>query len=87
MNDWVRTLMGTSRQHLLLPSPLELFEWAVVRQSSLGPGVSVCAHAFNITPRQVHDIVAHWDDIRGHMEILKERGMQRIEAYYNTSGG
>lgn len=79
------------------PTPLDIFNWAVVRQSDIGPGARTCAEAFNITTREVRDIVAQWNDPRGHMECVQVAvdtqrlgsrlgGFWRIEAYYNTSG-
>lgn len=71
----------------LPPTALDIFNWAVVRQSALGPGVTTCATAFNIKPEQVRELVAHWHDARGHMECQRINPMGwRIEAYYNTSG-
>jgi hypothetical protein len=75
------------------PMPLELFEWAVARQSALGPGIGACAAAFGCTAREVRDAVSAWDDPRGHLAVervpaaLSGAPGFRIEAYYNTSGG
>jgi len=68
------------------PTPLQIFDWAVVRQSTLGPGVMVCAHAFNITAREVRDIVSEWNDPRGVLECVRVERFWRIDAYYNTTG-
>lgn len=69
-------------------TPLDVFEWAVVRQSDLGPGVAACAKALRAETNVIRALVRRWDDPRGHMEIVKIRGQNghRIEAYYNTSG-
>lgn len=69
-----------------LVTALEVFNWAVVRQSTLGPGVNVCALAFKTTPEHVRELVAKWIDTRGHMECVRHGHFWRIDAYYNTSG-
>lgn len=70
---------------------LELFAWAVVRQSNVGPGVATAASAFGVTPERIRDLVRAWDDPRGHMECERVGDSRfaswRIDAYYNTSGG
>lgn len=69
------------------PTPMEVFDWAVVRQSDLGPGIATCATAFGCTTDQVREAVSNWNDTRGHMECIRTGPRQwRIEAYYNTSG-
>lgn len=71
---------------------LRIFEWAVVRQSDLGPGLSTCAKAFGVSVKDVSIAVAGWRDPRGHMSLAEIRQpltrtrVYRIEAYYNTSG-
>lgn len=69
-------------------TPLQLFEWAVVRQSDLGPGVQTAAAAFGVTAKEVRALVLAWDDPRWHMSLARFPGGfgYRIEAYYNTSG-
>lgn len=69
-------------------TPLQVFEWCVVRQSSLGPSITICASALRTTTHEVKAAIAAWNDPRGHMEIVPLVGMRgnRIDAYYNTSG-
>lgn len=69
------------------PTPLEIFDWAVVRQSDVGPGIATCASAFNCTTDEVRAAVAAWNDPRGTMECVRQGPRSwRIEAYYNTTG-
>jgi hypothetical protein len=76
-----------------MPTPLQVFDWAVVRQSALGPGLATAAAAFGCTTQDIREAVKKWDDPRGHMECVhidKKLGAPvsawRIEAYYNTTG-
>lgn len=81
------TCKGTGKEEVP-PAPLDIFNWAVVRQSTLGPAVRRCAETFDISPEQVRELVAKWDDPRGNMECLRiAMNGWRIDAYYNTSGG
>lgn len=67
------------------PTPLDIFNWAVTRQSLMGPGVNTCAEAFNISAKQVRELVANWNDTRGHMECVRAQDSYwRIDAYYNA---
>lgn len=81
-------------QHCLDDIPhlraLEVFEWAVVRQSDLGPGIASTCAAFRMTVKELEGIVAGFEDPGRHMAIVRAPGAassRRIEAYYNTSGG
>jgi UDP-N-acetylmuramyl pentapeptide synthase len=51
----------------------------------MGPGVNTCAEAFNISAKQVRELVANWNDSRGHMECVRAQDSYwRIDAYYNA---
>lgn len=79
--------MNTTEEGVLQkPTPLQIFDWAVVRQSTLGPGVAVCAQAFGITAQEVRDIVSEWNDQRGVLECVRHDRYWRIDAYYNAQG-
>lgn len=79
-----------NEQNKTLPSALQVFEWAVVRQSMIGPGVGVAAAAFHCTTKDIRAVIASWDDPRGTLKAVRigdTGGMPtwRIEASYNLS--
>lgn len=69
---------------------LEIFEWAVTRQSDLGPGLATTCDAFRIKTKELEGIVAAFKDPDRHMALVRVRAPgltigRRVEAYYNTS--
>lgn len=80
--------MNNTQQRKSLPSAQEVFEWAVVRQSMVGPGVGVAAVAFGCTSNDIRAVVQGWDNPCGHMEVVRVAdtgGMPtwRIDASYS----
>lgn len=79
-----------NKQNENLPSALTVFEWAVVRQSMIGPGVGVAAMTFGCTSNEIRAVVSTWNDPRGSMAVVRVAdtgGLPtwRIEASYNLS--
>jgi hypothetical protein len=68
------------------PTPLEIFDWAVVRQSDTGPTMTNCANAFGITVEQVRKIVTQWNDPRGSLRCTHDGNAWRVDATYNATG-
>lgn len=77
-------------EYLERVTPQQVFDWCVVRQSDLGPGITMCAEALGTSTDEVREAVTRWNprDPHRHMALVPVKGQRgyRIEAYYNTSG-